>query len=341
MSLYRVIIQGRLDFSTHRSYDKAKKMYQYRLENYFKSDSLFREADEVFNDEERTLDIPRFVGQAFEKTFKNTVSLLDYCAQFAMMGVVKAWQTDSGKVLNYADIEPKSDKVAVQLYQKGKKLSKEDDMQQEAFAQLTKAIEKYDQHAQAYERRGNVNLKLKKYADAIRDFKKTISIDPSNPFAYFGLAKVHILKGDFAEAVDQLELVCKKSLALQPIYWKARRLKADCHFKVEEYEKAEFDLRLFTKRNFKEDDPNYGWKRHALYFYGRVLFEQEKFAEAIPIFQEAIDTKDCIDTIPQEDIYFHLGSSKKNAGKNGYVSDLKKASEMGSKFAVAALSGSK
>lgn len=341
MSLYRVIIQGRLDFSTEKSYDKAKKMYQYRLENYFKSDCLFKEADEIFNDEAKTLDIPRFVGQAFEKTFKNTVSLLDYCAQFAMMGVIKAWQTDSGTVLNYADIEPKSDKVAVQLYQKGKKLSKKDDKQEEAFAQLTKAIDKYDKHAQAYERRGNVNLKLKKYADAIRDFKKTISIDPSNPFAYFGLAKVYIIKEDYAEAIDQLELVCKKSLALQSIYWKARRLKADCHFKIKEYDKAEFDLKLFTKRHFEETDPNYAWKRHALYFYGRVLFEQEKFAEAIPVFQEAIDQEEGIDTIPLEDMYFHLGSSKKNAGKNGYVSDLKKASDMGSKFAVAALSGSK
>lgn len=341
MSLFRVIIQGRLDFGNQKSYDKAKKMYSYRLDNYFKSDALFKEADEIFDDENLTLDIPRFVGQAFEKTFKNTASLLDYCAQFALMGVIKAWQTDSGKVLNYADIEPKSDKSTVQLYQKGKKLSKEAGKEKEAFKELTKAIDKYDQHAQAYERRGNVNLLLKKYADAIRDFNKTIKIDPSNPFAYYGLAKVYIQKEEFQDAIDNLEIVCKKSLALQAIYWKARRLKADCHIKLVQYEKAEFDLKLFTRRPFKKDNPNYGWKRHGHFNYGRTLFELGKFAEAIAEFQSALEFEDGIDNIRLEDIYFYLGSSKKKAGKNGYVSDLKKASEMGNKNAGLVLSGAK
>ena len=341
MSLYRVIIQGRLDFGTQKSFDQAKKMYQYRLENYFKSDALFKEADELFFEETLTLDIPRYVGQAFEKTFKNTSSLLEYCAQFAIMGVIKAWQTDSGKILNYSDIEPKSDKVAVQLYQKGKRLSKKIGKEEEAFKELTKAIEKYDQHAQAYERRGNVNLLLKKYADAMRDFNKTINIDPSNPFGYLGLAKVHIQKEEYQDAIDNLEEACKKSLALQSIYWKARRLKADCHFKIKQFDKAEFDLKLFTKRPFEKDDENYGWRKHAFYYYGRVLFELGKFADAIGAFQSALEIEDSIDNIPLEDIYFFLGSSKKNAGKNGYVSDLKKASEMGSKHAGEMLIGSK
>lgn len=333
MSLYRVIIQGRLDFSNEKSYDKAKKMYEYRLENYFKTDSVFKDSNDIFKPDQLALDIPRYVGQAFEKTFKNTASLLDYCAQFAVSGVVKCWQTDSGKVLNYADVEPQSDKVVVLLYQKGKKLSKVDGKEEQAYEELSKAILKYDKHAMAYERRGNVNLTLKKYADAIRDFNKTISIDDSNPMAYYGLSKVYVHKKEYQEAIDNLELTCKKSLALQPIYWKARRLKADCHYRLEQYEKAEFDLKLFTKRAFKKEDENYGWKRHANYYYGRVLFDQEKFADAIGAFQAALDIEDGIDNIPLEDIYFYLGSSKKKAGKNGYVSDLKKASEMGSKFA--------
>lgn len=331
MSLYRVIIQGRLDFGTARSYDQAKKMYDYRLTNYCKTDSLFKESGEIFNDDDLTLNIPRFVGQAFEKTFKNTTSLIEYCAQFALTGVIKAWQTDSGKILNYRDIEPKSDKVAVLLFQKGKKLSKESGQEKEAYVELTKAIEKYDKHAMAYEKRGNINLTLKKYSDATRDFKKTVAIDPSNPMAYYGIAQVHIHKEEFQDAIDNLELVCKKSLALQAIYWKARRLKADCHFKLGQLDKAEFDLKLFTKRVFTEDNPNFAWKRHGLYFYGRVLFDQEKFIEAIPAFQGALEITEGIDTIPLEDMYFYLGNSKKRAGKNGYVSDLKKAKEMGSK----------
>ncbi len=327
--LYRVIIQGNLDFGNEKSYEKAKKMYEYRLENYFKTDSVFKEVDEIFFDDKLQLSIPRYVGQAFEKTFKNTASLLEYCAQFAMSGVVKCWQTDSGKVLNYCDVEPKSDKVAVKLYHKGKELSKESGKEEEAYEELTKAISKYDKHAMAYERRGNVNLKLKKYSDAIRDFNKTIAIDDSNPMAYFGLARVYIHQEKYQEAIDQLELACKKSLALQSIYWKARRLKADCHIKLEQWEKAEFDLKLFSKRNFSKDNDNYGYKRHALYFYGRTLVEQEKYVEAIAAFDSALKIEDGIDNIPVEDIYFYLGTAKKLGGKTGYTKDFKKATELG------------
>ncbi len=332
MSLYRVIIQGNLDFGNEKSYDKAKKMYEYRLENYFKSDAIFKESADIFNDEKFELNIPRYVGQAFEKTFKNTTSLLDYCAQFALTGVVKCWQTDSGKVLNYADVEPKSDKVAVKLYHKGKKLSKEAGKEEEAYEELSKAISKYDKHAMAYERRGNINIKLKKYADAIRDFNKTIALDDSNPMAYFGLARVYIIQEKFQEAIDQLELSCKKSLALQSIYWKSRRLKADCHIKLKQWDKAEFDLKLFTKRKFDKNNENYAYRRHAFYYYGKTLIEQEKYIDAIATFNEALLIEDGIDNIPTEDIYFYLGTAKKLGGKTGYTKDFKKATEMGCKL---------
>jgi tetratricopeptide (TPR) repeat protein len=341
MSLHRVIIQGKLDFANQKSYEKAKKMYEYRLENYCKSDSLFKDADTIFFDENFTLEIPRFVGQAFEKTFKNTTSLFEYCAQFALSGVIKAWQTESGKILNYKDIEPQSDKIAVIAFQKGKKLSKEKGQESNALVELSKAIEKYDRHAQAYERRGNINIVLKKYAEATRDFKKSIGIDSSNPMSYYGLSRVNIIKKEYQKAIDNLEMVCKKSLALQAIYWIARRTKADCHYKLEQFEKAEFDLKLFTNRFFREDNSNFGWRRHAFYKYGLVLVALEKYAEAIPAFQSALEIEDSIDNIPLEDIYYYLGSSKKKAGKNGYVGDLKKASEMGSKSASRMLVGAK
>ena len=332
MSLYRVIIQGKLDFGNEKSYDKAKKMYEYRLENYFKSDSIFKEVGDIFNDDLLTLNVPRYVGQAFEKTFKNTASLLEYCAQFALSGVIKCWQTDSGKILNYSDVEPKSDKVAVKFYQKGKHLSKEKGKEEEAIEELNKAINKYDKHAMAYERRGNVNRKLKKYAEAIRDYQKTISIDDSNPLAYYGLARVYIVQDKFQEAIDQLELACKKSLALQSIYWKSRRLKAECHMKLKQWEKAEFDLRLFSKRNFEKTDENYGYRRHAFYHYGLTLMELKRFPDAIAAFESALEINEGIDNIPKEDMYFYLGSSKKLGGKTGYTKDFKKATEMGCKL---------
>lgn len=333
MSLYRVILQGRLEFGSERSFAKAKKMYSYRLENYCKSDAIFKEADEIFIEDENALVIPRYVGQSYEKTFKNTTSLLQYCSQFAMMGVIKAWQTDSGKVINYSDIEPESDKVAVMYFQRGKQLSKQQGSEFEAIQQLDKAIDKYNRHAQAYERRGNINFTLKKYSDANRDYRKAMKIDNTNPMPYYGIAKVNIVNKEYDLAIENLDTTCKKSLALQPIYWKARRLKADCHFKLGQYDKAEFDLKLFTKRKFKQSDPNFLWRRHAFYYYGRVLIQLERYKEAIDAIEYALELKVGIDNIPLEDIYFFLGQAKLKAGKNGYINDLKKASELGKKEA--------
>lgn len=341
MSLYRVIIQGRLDFGNEKSFSKAKKMYDYRLENYCKSDAIFKDSEEIFLIDEQALVIPRYVGQSFEKTFKNTASLLQYCSQFALNGVIKAWQTDSGQILHYSDIEPDSDKIAVMYFQRGKELSKQEGSEVEAVEELTKAIAKYDKHAQAYERRGNVNFYLKKYSDAVRDYNKALKIDASNPMPYYGLAKVDIVNKAFQSAIDNLETTCKKSLALQPIYWKARRLKADCHFKLEQFEKAEFDLKLFTKRKFEKSNPNIVWRRHAFFYYGRVLIELERFKDAIDAFNTALEIKEGIDNIPLEDIYFYLGQAKKKAGKNGYINDLKRASELGSTQAKEVLSSVK
>lgn len=329
MSLFRVIIQGRLEFANEKSFKKARKMYIYRLENYCKSDAIFKESEEIFIEDENALVIPRYVGQSYEKTFKNTTGLLQYCSQFATMGVIKAWQTDSGTVINYSDIEPDSDKSAVMYFQKGKELSKQAGQEAEAMKELNKAIDRYNRHAQAYERRGNVNFTLQKYSDAARDYKKAINIDDSNPMPYYGLAKVDIINEDYDTAIIHLDKTCKKSLALQPIYWKARRSKADCHFKLNQYEEAEFDLKLFTRRKFSNNNPNYAWNRHAFYYYGRVLIELEKFKDAIDAFDGALKYDDGIDNIKLEDIYFYLGQAKMKAGKNGYINDLKKASELG------------
>ena len=93
------------------------------------------------------------------------------------------------------------------------------------MAALSKAIEKYDRHAQAYERRAKVCFRMKNYHDAARDYTKAINIDPTIPTAYFGRARVHMLNKDWELAIEDFNNTLKKSIALQPIYWKSRKLK--------------------------------------------------------------------------------------------------------------------
>lgn len=331
----KTIIQGRLEFGNEKSYQKVFKMFEYRTETYYKSDVIVKQ-EEVFDGEILSLEIPRYVGQHFDKSYRNTVSLLEYCAQFAVAGEIRAWQTDRGTVLSYTYIEPQSDKAVVTDFIKGKNLIGEDGREQEAIESLSNAIEKYNRHAYAYEKRGEVNYMLKKYHDALRDFNKCIAIDATIPDAYMGRANIAFMNEEYQEAADNLELTLKLSIALQNIYWKARKLKAICHIKLKQYEKAAFDLKLFSNRKFKDDDPNKKWQQTATIEYLKALIELEDYAEAFSLLGniESVNVE-----MPKYEglLYYFRGRSKHNIGKKGHLKDLKKGIELKCKEAEAYL----
>ena len=295
--------------------------------------------EEVFNKEMLALEVPRYVGQHLDKTYRNTVSLLEYSAQFAISGEIRAWQTDKGTVLSYAYIEPESDKAAVVDFRKGKELVGEDGREQEALEALSNAIEKYNNHAYAYEKRGEVNYMLKKYHDSLRDFNKCLAIDDSIPDAYLGRANIAIHNKDYQEAIDNLELTLKKSIALQSIYWKARRLKAECHLELDQPEKAAFDLKLFANRKFDAKNPNAKYSKQIKLQYMEVLAEIESYADLL----EFIGTLDLENEFADQEplIIFFRGLSKHKLGKKGHLKDLKAAIKAGSERAEAYLKSTK
>lgn len=326
---YKTIIQGRLEFGTQKSYDSVTKMFMQRLETYYKSD-VFLKFEEIFKEEELSLEIPRYVGQVSEKSFRGTSSLLDYCAQFAIAGSIRSWLINEGNILHYEIMEPRGDKRAVQSFVKGRDLVKIKGREKEAINALTKAIEKYDRHAQAYERRAKVNFIMKNYHDALRDYNKCIGIDPTIPTAYYGKAKIHMIKEEWDDAIINLEESIKKSIALQPVYWKSRKLKAECHIHLKQWDKAAFDLKLFSNRTFKETDANKFWKRWAFYHYGMVLIELEEYVDAIKALDKAVALPEVQDHVLESDILTLRGIAKQKAGKNGYAKDLKDAASKGS-----------
>lgn len=326
------IIQGRLEFGNEKSYGKVVKMFAYRTENYYKNDILFKEED-IFFEDGFYLDLKRFVGQVTQKSFKNTMNLLGYCAQFAISGSIDGWLTDSGTVLAHSHVEPESDKAVVQFFLKGKNLVKSEGEHEKAIAALTKAIEKYDRHAQAYERRAKVNFILKKYHDAMRDYNKSLAIDPTNPAAFYGRAKVHVINGDLQEAVEDFDMATKKSIALQSIYWKARRLKADCHIKLKQFKEAAFDLKLLFNKKFPEGSQLIQWESLMAFQYGKVLLELDENEEAIKIFDASLERSSKKDKIKESEKYFYRGIAKKKAGKNGSIKDIKMAKDLGFKNA--------
>ena len=329
----KAIIQGRLEFGTPRAYEQVITQFEYRDEAHFKGLLMFHSED-IFVPEEYALNIPRHVGQVFEKSFRNTMTLLEYCAQFALTGTIYMWLIDEGEVKHYAKIEPDSDKTAVQYYLKGKDLVKVTGKEEEAIASLSKAISKYDRHGQAYERRAKVNYTLKKYADALRDYNKSIGIDNTNPHAFYGRAKVHMINENYQAAIDDFENTLKYSFALQPLYWKARRIKSKCHLQLKQWKDMAFDLKHFTEKAHEEGSTNGFWLRWAFVHYAIALTELNQLEEAIQALNKAEAMPNLADGISEAEILRLRGIARKKANKNGAIKDLKRAAELGDKIAT-------
>lgn len=331
---FKTIVQGRLEFGSAKSYDKLVKLFDSRAETYHKNDVIFT-SEEIFDQEKLTMEIPRYVGQITEKRFKNTIALLSYSAQFAVTGSIRAWMSEEGKVMHYALMEPDSDRAAVRSFLKGRKLVKQDGKEKEAIAALSKAIEKYDRHAQAYERRAKVVFRMQNYHDAKRDYTKSINLDPTIPTSYYGRAKVHMIEESWQQAIEDFNQALKKSVALQPVYWKARRHKATCHLHLKQYKEAEFDLKLYSNRKFASDDINSKYKGWATFNFAKLLMDREEYAEAISLLDKALDlSEDMLRGVTKGEILRTRSIIKKRAGKSGHVKDLKAAAEAGDKLAV-------
>lgn len=268
----KLVFKGRLEFGTQRAYDLVVKHWQTRIENYFRTEVLFK-AEQIFNPDELAISVPQQTLMSTEKHWRNTTSLLQEVAQFALAGNVGAWWVSNGQILAEYQIEPKSDKVAVAEYLRGRELVQQGGME-EASVALSNAIEKYERHAAAFERRGYVNYKLRNFNDALYDFSKSIAINANAPEAFYGRGKVNMIKNDWDNAVLDFDQAIKKSLAVQPIHWLARLRKGNSLFHAKRYKEAIPELKLFLQRNFSENDPNLHLRSKADF----LLKECEKLA---------------------------------------------------------------
>jgi tetratricopeptide (TPR) repeat protein len=302
------IIQGRLDFGSEKSYVQMEKMYQSRIDNFYKHDVLIKE--NYLDAESFSINVPRHISLGTERTWINTVKLLEYLAQYALSGSMAAWLVREGKILKYAVIEPKSDKAIVRNFIKGQKLSSESGKEKEAIKALTKVIEQYDSHAQAYERRGYVNYELGKIADALYDFNKCISYDDSIPAAYYCKALINMQREDYQAAIADFILTTQKAIALQPIYWKARLLKGQCHLMQLEYADAAKEFKMFTARGFPKDDPNIVKRKEAFFKHAQALVALKEFGKAMDALDSAQKIGDKSDKALNDSITALIGELK-------------------------------
>ena len=343
MITYKTIFSGHLDFGTKRSYDQVVKMYEHRYENYYRRSVLFNFED-IFDEECLCMNIPRFIApHAGAKEWNNTVNLLKYVAQYAVAGNFRAWKLENGKCLDSVYIEPEGDKAAIQQFLHGRNLIKEEGMENEASKALSRAIEKFERHAFAYERRGFVNYRLGNHKDAIYDYTKSIDICQNNAEPYLGRAYAKRATGDIKGAIADLALTCSKSIPHQAIYWQARRLKGELHLELKEYTKAIFEFKLFTNRAFDKKNPNYARRKQVFALYGKALIGAGEYQKAIDMFNSslAISEKGQEKAPAASEPFLLRGIARQKAGQKGFVKDWKEAEQLGSREATELLAASR
>jgi tetratricopeptide (TPR) repeat protein len=187
-------------------------------------------------------------------------------------------------------IEPKGDKTAIQHFLRGRQLINEEGKEQEARDALSRAIDKFERHALAYERRGFVNYKLGNYKDALYDYNKSIDVNPDKANPYFGKAVIFKAQERWEEAVDQFTIVTKKAMPLEPLHWIARRMKGECLMQAGKTEAASLEFRLFSNRKFTKDNPNYNRRRQVYFLYAKSLLVLGRKAEALQQLEKASST---------------------------------------------------
>jgi tetratricopeptide (TPR) repeat protein len=197
---YKTIIKGKFDFGKAKTFEKIHKMATHKVENLYR-EAVCLDIEEAFDEETFTFTIPRTVYNITEKYWKNTVNLLEYLSQFAVVGRFYIWVIQDGQLILKKELEPNSEKNIVQYYLKGNRWMDEGNTEK-AIESYNKAIAKYANHSMAYEKRGTINYQLKNYADAIYDFNKSIKLYSQNGTAYFGLA-LALLKTDALEEAEK------------------------------------------------------------------------------------------------------------------------------------------
>ena len=334
---FKLIFKGELYFGNKRTYDMAYSHYLNRIETCFRTDVLF-EAEESFNEETFSFHIPRMTSYETERRWRATSSLLNELAQYAIASGIQAWCLMDGRLIENPTFEPDTDKTAVQAFRIGRSLTNEEGREDEATQALTKAIEKFQRHAQAYAWRGYIKLKLKDFKAAGEDFSRSIDINPTNPDPFYGRAKVCMIHNDWEGAVQDLDAAINTSIPWQTVYYRARIKKGECLFHLKRFDEALREFSLYLKRRFVNGDPHIYRRRRAFHYQGKAFLELNRYDEAMVAFDKAHEIQEGIERLPDSENLYSRGLAKQRAGKQGFISDFKEAAEKGSKEAAAMLS---
>ena len=303
MSEYRIIIAGKL----------VLEQYTHRMEHYYKNDILLK-PEEFFKPEELTLDVPRTVVVGSERHWLNTLNLLERVVSFSMAGSLNLWRLNAGSIMDHHLLEPHSDRITVQLFNRGRQLVNQEDKEQEALAMMTKVVGRFERHAQAYERRGFVNLRLNNLDDALYDYDKSLNINPALPESHYGRGIVYNRKEMWTEAAADFEAVTRNSIPHQAIYWMAQVALGDAYLKLNQPAEALRVFNMFSKRKQRIASLD-RYNRRVNNIFGKLLVAAGRSGDAVFAFERSLAGVDDPKAPSVEEVRYELGRAYEANGK--------------------------
>ena len=313
MSEYRIIIAGQLEFGSERVFNQVVEQYTHRMENYYKNDILLK-PEGFFKEEDLTLDVPRTVVVGSERHWLNTLNLLERVVSFSMAGSLNLWRLSAGTILDHHILEPNSDRTTVQLFNKGRRLINQEDKEQEALSMMTKVVGRFARHAQAYERRGYVNLRLGNTEDAIYDYNKSLKINPSMPEGHYGRGLAYARQSDWEKAAADFDAVTKNSIPHQAIYWMAQVALGDAYLELGRPADALRVFNMFSKRKQRIASLD-RYDRRVNFTFGKLLAMGDRHGDAINAFQQALESAPDAKAPQEAKIRYQLGLSLQAGGQ--------------------------
>lgn len=266
----KIVVKACLEFGCQKVFDAMMAHFNKRHEMYYKNDTLLKELT-YFDETTFSLVIERTTFNYYEKTFKNTVALLNEINSYAVAGFIllNVTEPDKKKVTKFEKIIPNGEKAITYEFNQGVQFLKTREVEK-AIASLSSSLEKYENNFQALERRAYAYLLQERFEDAHMDLAKSLKLRKS-PEAFYTLAELKMAEGAYAEAAVCLQDAIDNALPYQPIFWTSRRLKGICHYKIGEFEAATTELRYFTKRDYTVDDPNFALRADAWHAFAKSL----------------------------------------------------------------------
>lgn len=313
MSEYRIIIAGQLEFGSERVFKQVVEQYTHRMENYYKNDILLK-PEGFFREEDLTMDVPRTVVVGTERHWLNTLNLLERVVSFSMAGSLNLWRLSAGSILDHHVLEPNSDRTTVQLFNRGRQLVNQEDKEEEALNMMTKVVGRFARHAQAYERRGYVNLRLGNTKDAIYDYDKSLKINPSMPESHYGRGLAYAKLKDWEKAATDFDAVTKNSIPHQAVYWMAQVALGDTCLHLGRPADALRVYNMFTKRKQRIASLD-RYDRRVNYTFGKLLSKSARYHDAVAAFERGLASEADKKAPTEAEIRYQLGLTLQAAGK--------------------------